>query len=130
MKKERPKKRVVEVGGGYAEIGDIVRADVFVDEKGHNYMVPIYAVDMACSKPLPDKYLHKNDAPYAEWPSAKDDGLTFRFSLYKDELVSLDGKMYYVAYVRETGSDSREKCGWIAVSKWARKWRWRTGGQN
>lgn len=100
MKKERPKKRVVEVGGGYAEIGDIVRADVFVDEKGHNYMVPIYAVDMACSKPLPDKYLHKNDAPYAEWPSAKDDGLTFRFSLYKDELVSLDGKMYYVAYVR------------------------------
>ncbi len=103
-KKEESKKRVIEVNGGYAEMGEMVRADVFVDEKGKNYVVPIYSVDIFSNKPLPNKYLNKNSAAYRDWPSVKDDNLNFKFSLFKDDLISLDGKMYYVDYVRATRS--------------------------
>ena len=102
FKKTPTKNRVIEINAGYAEMDEMVRADVFTDDKGKNYVVPIYAVDIFQNKPLPDKYLHKNDAPYDEWPSAAADNLKFKFSLFKDDLISIDGKMYYVDYVRAT----------------------------
>lgn len=101
--KESPStKRVIRLKGGYAEMGDMVRADVFVDEAVKNYVVPVYTVDIFSNKPLPDKYLHTNDAPYEQWPSVKEDNLKFKFSLFKDDLISVNGKMYYVDYVRAT----------------------------
>lgn len=103
-KEEATKKRVIEINRGYAEMGNMVRADVFVDAAGENYVVPIYSVDIFTNKPLPDKYLHKNDAPYDQWPSVKDDNLEFRFSIFKDDLISIDGQIYYVDYVRATRS--------------------------
>jgi len=33
--------RTLKIRGGYAEMGDMVRADVFVDKAGRNYVVPI-----------------------------------------------------------------------------------------
>jgi len=96
------KNRVIEINRGYAEMDEMVRADVFTDDKGKNYVVPIYAVDIFRNEPLPDKYLHKNDAPYDDRPSAAADNLKFKFSLFKDDLISIDGKMYYVDYVRAT----------------------------
>jgi len=103
-KAEATKKRVIEINRGYAEMGNMVRADVYVDKAGKNYVVPIYSVDIFSKKPLPDKYLHKNDAPYDQWPSVKDDNLEFRFSIFKDDLISIDGQKYYVDYVRATRS--------------------------
>jgi len=98
------KNRTIEINRGYAEMGDMVRADVFVDKAGRNYVVPIYCVDVFSKKPLPDKYLHKDDAPYEQWPSVKEGGLKFKFSIFKDDLISIDGTMYYVDYVRATRS--------------------------
>lgn len=97
-------KRVMNINGGYAEMGEMVRADIYTDKNGKNYVVPIYSTDIFSKKPLPDKYIHKNDAPYEQWPSAKDKGLKFRFSLFKDDLISLDGEKYYIAHVRGTRS--------------------------
>ncbi len=103
-KEKISKNRTIKIRGGYAEMGDMVRADVFVDNVGKNYVVPIYSVDIFSNKPLPDKYLHKNDAPYDQWPSVKESKLKFKFSLFKDDLISINGQMYYVDYIRATRS--------------------------
>jgi CRISPR-associated endonuclease Csn1 len=102
FKKAPTKNRVIKTNCGYAEIGEMVRADVFTDEVGRNYVVPIYSVDIFSNKELPDKYLHKNDAPYYEWPSVKDDNLKFKFSLFKDDLIRIDEQMYYIDHIRGT----------------------------
>jgi len=101
-KKKANKKRAIEVGGGYAEMGDMVRADVFVDGAGKNYVVPIYSVDIFSKKPLPYKYIARGDAPYEEWPSTKDDNLKFKFSLFKDDLIRIDGEMCYIGNIKGT----------------------------
>jgi CRISPR-associated endonuclease Csn1 len=99
---DKPKNRVIELNQGYAKLGPMVRADVYIDEAGQNYMVPIYAVDMVNKRALPNKYIYKSDAPYEEWPTVEDNGLSFKYSLFKDDLVEVDGKMYYVSYVKGT----------------------------
>jgi len=101
-KAEPTKKRVIEINRGYVEMGDMVRADVYVDKNGKNYVVPIYSNDIFTNKPLPDKYLYKNDAPYAYWPSVKDDKLKFKFSMFKDDLISINGQKFYVDCVKGT----------------------------
>ncbi|MDH4203770.1 MAG: type II CRISPR RNA-guided endonuclease Cas9 [Phycisphaerae bacterium] len=78
---ESPKNRVTRINQGFANMGPMVRADIYMDKNGKNYVVPLYAVDFAANKPLPDKYVHKSDAPYDEWPSVKGDGLGFKFSV-------------------------------------------------
>jgi len=98
------KNRVIKFNKGYAEMGDMVRADVFVDKDGKNYVVPIYSVDIFSNKPLPEKYLNKNDAPYDQWSSINEGKLKFRFSLFKDDLISINDQMYYVDYIRATRS--------------------------
>ena len=103
--KEAPKKRVIEINKGYAEMGEMVRADVFVDDAGKNYVVPIYTVDIFSNKSLPEKYIYRNDAPYDNWPSVTDDNLTFKFSLFKDDLVSINSQFYYVNCVKGTRSN-------------------------
>jgi len=96
--------KVIITNKGYAKIGEMVRADVFTDDKGKNYVVPIYAFDIFSKKPLPNKYLHKNDAPYETWPRVEENSLKFKFSLFKDDLISIDGEMYYVNFVQGTRS--------------------------
>ena len=97
------KNRVVKVRGGYAEMGDMVRADVFVDGRGRNYVVPIYSVDIFSKKPLPDKYVPDDySLTYDEWPSIKENDFRFKFSLFKDDLIGIEEKnnekTYYVAF--------------------------------
>jgi CRISPR-associated endonuclease Csn1 len=93
------KNRVVKINDGYAEMDEMVRADIFTDDKGKNYVVPIYAVDIFSKKPLPDKYVPDDGKlPYDKWPSVFDKKLTFKFSLFKDDLISINDKMYYVSF--------------------------------
>jgi len=102
-KQMKPGKRTIKVNKGYAEMGDMVRADVFVDKVSKNYIVPIYSVDIFSKKPLPDKYIpDDNTVPYEQWPSAKDDNLKFKFSLFKDDLISVNDKVYYVSFFDAT----------------------------
>jgi CRISPR-associated endonuclease Csn1 len=96
---EQDKNRTLEVRGGFAKMGDMVRADVFMDEEGRNYVVPIYSVDIFSKKPPPDKYVPDDySLSYERWPSVKDDNQKFKFSIFKDDLISLNGKMYYVSF--------------------------------
>jgi len=97
------KNRVVKVRGGYAEMGDMVRADVFVDGGGKIYVVPIYSVDIFSKKPLPDRYVPDDYLlTYDQWPSINDDDFRFKFSLFKDDLIGIEErnseKMYYVSF--------------------------------
>jgi len=102
-KAEATKKRVIEINRGYAEMGDMVRADIFVDEAGENYVVPIYSIDIYTNKPLPDKYVpHDRTIPYEQWPSIFDNDLKFKFSFFKDDLISINDKMYYVSFFEAT----------------------------
>nr|AME16478.1 CRISPR-associated protein Cas9 [uncultured bacterium] len=95
--KNPPKNRHIKINKGYAKIGEMVRADVFVDKDGMNYVVPIYAVDMFSKNLLPDKYVPDDSkVPYDEWPSA--DIFDFKFSLFKDDLIGINNKMYYVSF--------------------------------
>jgi len=97
LKSEQPKNRYIKVNHGCAKIGEMVRADVFVDKDGKNYVVPIYTVDMFSKKPLPDKYVPDDcSIPYDEWPSVNPDD--FKFSIFKDDLISINDKMYYVSF--------------------------------
>lgn len=97
LKTEIPKNRHIKVNKGYAGIGEMVRADVFADTEGKNYVVPIYAVDMFSKEPLPDKYVPDDGKlAYENWPTIKD--LKFKFSLFKDDLISINDKMYYVSF--------------------------------
>lgn len=100
LKKNPPaKNRVIKINAGYAEMDEMVRADVFTNDKGKNYVVPIYAVDIFSKKPLPDKYVPDDGKlPYEQWPSIKDDDLKFKFSIFKDDLVSINDEMYYVSF--------------------------------
>lgn len=99
-------KRVIKVNKGYAEIGEMVRADIFADGTGKNYVVPIYATDIFAKKPLPDKYVPDNRLiPYEQWPSIFEKKLTFKFSLFKDDLIEIDGDKYYVSFFDATTPD-------------------------
>lgn len=93
------KNRVIKINAGYAEMDEMVRADVFTDDKGKNYVVPIYTVDIFSKKLLPDKYVPDDGKlPYEQWPNVKDDDLKFKFSIFKDDLVSINDEMYYVSF--------------------------------
>jgi CRISPR-associated endonuclease Csn1 len=99
LKNAEVKNRILKINGGYAEMDEIIRADVFTDKSGKNYVVPIYAVDIFSKKPLPDKYVPDDvKLPYDKWPSINDKELTFKFSLFKDDLISINDKMYYVSF--------------------------------
>ena len=93
------KNRIIKFNCGYAEMGDMVRTDVFVDKDEKNYVVPIYSVDIFSNKPLPDKYVpHERTLPYEQWPSICNNDLKFKFSLFKDDLISINDKMYYISF--------------------------------
>jgi CRISPR subtype II RNA-guided endonuclease Cas9/Csn1 len=110
LKKIPSNKRVVKVNKGYAEMGDMVRADVFTDDIGKNYVVPIYSTDIFANKPLPDKYVPDDRLlSYDKWPSVLDKNLEFRFSLFKDDLISINDKKYYVSFLEATTANVNVK---------------------
>jgi CRISPR-associated endonuclease Csn1 len=103
-------KRVIMINGGYAEMGDMVRADVFTDDKDKNYVVPIYSTDIFANKPLPDKYVPDDRLlPYEQWPSVLNNAMNFKFSLFKDDLISINDKMYYVSFFEATTANVNVK---------------------
>lgn len=96
-------KRILNINNGYAEMGEMVRADAFTDKAGKNYVVPIYATDIFARKPLPNKYVPDDRTlPYEKWPSALDRNMKFIFSLFKDDLISINGEKYYVSFFEAT----------------------------
>jgi len=109
--KEMPSnKRVIKVNKGYADIGEMVRADIFTDDNGKNYVVPIYATDFFANRPLPDKYVPDDRLmPYEEWPNVVDKTLKFKYSLFKDDLISINGTMYYVSFFEATTTNVNVK---------------------
>jgi CRISPR/Cas system Type II protein with McrA/HNH and RuvC-like nuclease domain len=109
--KEMPiTKRIIKVNCGYAEMGDMVRADIFIDKNGKNYVVPIYATDIFAKKPLPDRYVPDDRLlPYEQWPSVNSNALEFKFSLFKDDLISINDKMFYVSFFEATTANVNVK---------------------
>lgn len=108
-------KRIIKVNKGYAKIGEMVRADIFTDNESKNYVVPIYATDIFANKPLPDKYVPDNRLlPYEQWPGVFDKGLKFKFSLFKDDLISINDKKFkdkkfYVSFFESTTTNVNVK---------------------
>ncbi len=99
FKKKPTKNRIIPINNGYAVMEEMIRADIFTDNQGKNYVVPIYAVDINSNKPLPERYVPDDGKlPYDQWPTVSDQSLEFRFSLFKDDLISINGKMYYVSF--------------------------------
>ena len=100
--KEMPAaKRVMRINKGYAEMGEMVRADVFEDAVGKIYVVPIYAVDIHQNKTLPNQYVpDERTAAYDEWSVVNVEN--FRFSIFKDDLISINDIMYYVGFFEAT----------------------------
>jgi len=100
----------VNVRGGIADNGDMVRTDVFRKQnkkgKWEYYLIPVYTVDMISGK-LPDKAIaaHK---PYNEWPVI-DNEYEFLFTLYPYDLIRVEtkdggGLYYYRSSHRANGS--------------------------
>lgn len=93
------KNRVIKVNGGYADMGEMVRADVFCDKEGKYYVVPVYAVDIVSNQHLPNKYVPDDGKlTYDDWPSINDKGFSFKYSIFKDDLISINGNKYYVSF--------------------------------
>jgi CRISPR-associated endonuclease Csn1 len=96
----------VEVQGGLASNGDMVRVDVFL--RGKKYLlVPVYVHHFVGAK-LPDKAIVQGKDE-RDWEPVDDDA--FLFSLYKNDYVRLVSKKetiegYYVGTHRGTGAIS------------------------
>lgn len=78
----------VEVRGGIADNGDMIRTDVFRKD-GKYYLVPVYVSDRM-AKRLPNRAIsaHKN---YEEW-TIVDDSYEFLYSLYPYDLIYVETK--------------------------------------
>ncbi len=76
----------VEVNGGIAKNGDMVRVDVFHIEGDGYYFVPVYTVDTT-KKELPNRAATKNKL-FAQWKIMKDED--FLFSLYPGDLIRIE----------------------------------------
>ena len=95
----------VEVRGGIADNGSMVRTDVFVKD-GKYYLVPVYTADFMTGR-LPDRAITSNK-PWDEWPVV-DESYDFLFSLYPYDLVRIQTTKeeffgYYRSCDRSTGA--------------------------
>ena len=86
---EKEVKSGINIRGGLANNGNMLRTDVFVkkNKKGKEqfYLVPVYLSDMG--KNLPNKAIVANKSE-DEWVKI-DDSYTFKFSLFLDDLVKV-----------------------------------------
>ena len=95
----------VEVRGGIADNGSMVRVDVFTKD-GKYYLVPVYTVDFSMGI-LPNKAITQGK-PWQEWPEM-DESYGFLFSLYPYDLIRIQTKKeeflgYYRGCHRSTGA--------------------------
>ena len=107
----------VQVRGGTAERGEMVRVDVFqkLDRRGcaEYYLVPIYPHQVAnrAAHPCPPSRAATASKPEAEWTEV-DEGFEFLFSLYHNSLVEVtkrDGQVilgYFKGMNRSTAAIS------------------------
>jgi CRISPR-associated endonuclease Csn1 len=94
----------------HADLATMVRVDVFT-KQGKNYLVPIYAYQIAdrAGWPFPPMRAVKGARPEQAW-HVIDDTFRFRFSLYPSSLVSWPGETgeqqfgYFRALNRNTGA--------------------------
>jgi CRISPR-associated endonuclease Csn1 len=91
----------VNVRGGIAANGEIVRVDVYKDAKGKNYLVPIYISDFG--KPTRNRAIVQRRS-INEW-KVMDDAYTYAFAIYKDDLLDISDKglVYFVSVHSGTG---------------------------
>lgn len=94
----------IEINGGLASNGDMIRVDVF-QKDGKFQLVPIYVHHFAEEK-LPNRAIVAFKAE-EEWPEMSDED--FLFSLYRNDLVRIKSKKeefigYYVGTHRGTGA--------------------------
>lgn len=78
----------VEVNGGIAENGSMIRIDVF-ENKSKFYFIPVYVKDFY-NKQLPNK-ICKAGCLYKDW-SELDESYTFKFSLFKNDIIKICSK--------------------------------------
>lgn len=101
----------VNIRGGKADNGSILRVDVFskANQKGKEefFLIPIYLTDLG-KENLPNKAIAIGK-PESEW-LILDDAYTFKFSLYSDDLVLIENSKkeqflgYFVGCDRSTGA--------------------------
>ncbi len=97
----------IEVRGGIADNGSMVRVDVFRDEKRF-YLVPIYVSDFINGK-LPNKAI-KAHKPETEWTEMTENH-KFLFSLYPYDLVYIKLKdREFLGYYRWADRSSAALC--------------------
>ncbi len=94
----------IEINGGLASNGDMVRVDVFIKD-GKYYLVPLYVADLVKQR-LPDRAI-VSYKPEKDW-AIMDQSAEFIFSLYRNDYVVLKSKKesiegYYVGTHRGTG---------------------------
>lgn len=94
----------IEINGGLASNGDMIRVDVFQKDEKY-YLVPVYTHHFAGDK-LPQNAISQGKLE-PEWPEMNDDD--FLFSLYKNDLVFIKSKKeefwgYYSGAHRATGN--------------------------
>ena len=95
----------VEVRGGIADNGKMVRTDVF-RKGGKHYLVPVYVKDIVVLGVLPDKAIAAGK-PESEW-TVMDHSYEFVFSFYPFDVIRLTtprGKEVF-GYYRECNRDS------------------------
>lgn len=102
---DQPSSGGVEVRGGLADNGGMIRTDVF-SKDGRYYLVPVYRAD-AIKGELPNRAI-VNGKPESEWREM-DETYEFKFSLYSGDMVELIRNKdawtgYFVGTSRSTGS--------------------------
>ena len=85
IKLERTTKTGVQVRGGLADNGEMLRVDIF-SKTDKFYMVPIYLKDLIESN-IPNKAIKQNTHE-SEWP-VMDERSNFMFSLHKNDLLEI-----------------------------------------
>lgn len=105
--------KIREINGGIVDNGEMTRTDIFRSKRnGKYYVVPIYTYDFAIGR-LPNKAIvsgKDKSGVIKDWLEM-DENYEFCFSLFKDDLVSIQSKgmdkpvyAYYVGATSSVGS--------------------------
>lgn len=109
--------KIRQIGTKIVSNGTMVRVDIFKDQKGKFYGVPIYTMDFALGI-LPNKAVVNTSTEYKkknkdikDWVEMVDSEYEFCFSLFKDDLILIQKKemqeaelCYFVSFNTSTAS--------------------------
>lgn len=105
-KSEEANKTGIEMRGGFAGNGSMIRIDVFADSKGKNHCEPIYLSQLAdyySGKPL-EVTTDETGLPVPTDKKGK--RMDFRFSLYPFDLIGMEDENGKIEYAYYRGFDS------------------------